>query len=98
LQEFEEVLMNTDLYPKKLPAITLAKGDSFFIDWDEPIHLVALYDRSNASRLVPTIPYPPQPIYKCPNCECRWQSTIQNQAACVCMDFMLLVCEGCQPK
>jgi hypothetical protein len=69
LQEWEEVLGNTDLYPKKLPGITLAKGDKLFIDWDEPVHLVAVYDRSNASRLVPTVPYPPQPIYKCPNCE-----------------------------
>jgi hypothetical protein len=52
-----------------LPPVTLHVGDKLFIDWDEPIHFVAVYDLTTTKRL-PTVPYPPQPKYKCPNCEC----------------------------
>jgi hypothetical protein len=53
----------------RLPAVTMNVGDSLFIDWDEPIHLVAVYDLTNPYKRLPIVPYPPQPIYKCPNCE-----------------------------
>ncbi len=43
----------------------------------QPIHFVNVFDVTNNVSL-PVVPYPPQPVYKCPDCACMpWVGSME---------------------
>jgi len=67
---FVETLQNSDAYPRRLADISAYCGDSLFVEWHEPFHLLQTFNTSRANQAAwndmmvsATVP---QPVYECP--------------------------------
>lgn len=68
---------NTVLAPTPYQDISAFCGDSVQFNWNFPIHVVKVFNIGDpAANSIPVVPYPPQPVYHCPDWEVRFPSTI----------------------
>lgn len=66
--EFVAMYKNSQNAPMRLPDINATCGDTLRVEWIEPVHLVSSFNKYlPQSKHVLVYPYPPQPVFKCPD-------------------------------